>query len=582
MASFHVMTYFPSKRGLLVLSALVVVGGAGCTAQVSAGIGQAGAGGLSTGGTGGGVQGGYGGAQGGYGGAQGGYGGAQGGYGGAQGGYGGAQGGYGGAQGGYGGAQDAGYDAQDAATDAEDASSPDAATDAQDASAQDAATDAEDAASDAACVPDGAAVGQTTTCGTGACVSIGTTACVGGQIVDTCTPGTPAATDDTCDGIDNNCNGQTDEGYVGVPTSCGVGACAATGTTYCVDGKVTDSCTAGTPAATDDNCNGIDDNCNGQTDEGYVSHATSCGVGACARTGTTSCVNGAEVDSCTAGTPAATDNNCDGIDNNCNGQTDEGYVGVPTSCGVGACAATGTTYCVDGKVTDSCTAGTPAATDDNCNGIDDNCNGQTDEGYVSHATSCGVGACARTGTTSCENGKVVDTCMPGSPTGNDTTCDGIDNNCNGQTDENYVGVPTSCGVGACAATGTTSCENGKVVDTCMPGSPTGNDTTCDGIDNNCNGQTDENYVSQQTSCGVGACAATGTTSCVGGQVVDSCTPGTPAPSDTTCNGIDDNCNGQTDEGYVPVITTCGVGKCFSTGSTECVNGQVVDTCVPLC
>ncbi len=428
--------------GPLGLSVLLLACGAGCTVQIGSGgsLGDAG------------LQGGYGGAVGGYGGAVGGYGGAVGGY------------------GGYGGAQDAGYDAQDAATDAQDAgyNAQDAATDAQDA-----ATDAQDASTDsgdAGC--DGGLAGQPTACGTGVCASTGTMACVGGQLVDTCMPGTPLSTSDTtCDGIDNNCNGQTDEGYVSQTTSCGTGACASTGTTSCVSGHVTDSCAAGTPLSTSDTtCDGIDNNCNGQTDEGYVSQTTSCGTGACASTGTTSCVSGHVTDSCAAGTPLSTsDTTCDGIDNNCNGQTDEGYVSQTTSCGTGACASTGSTSCVSGHVTDSCAAGTPLSTSDTtCDGIDNNCNGQTDEGYVSQTTSCGTGACASTGTTSCVNGHVTDSCAAGTPAASDTTCDGIDNNCNGQTDEGYVSQTTSCGTGACASTGSTMCVNGTVVDTCVP------------------------------------------------------------------------------------------------------------------
>src|SRR5207247_462417 len=78
------------------------------------------------------------------------------------------------------------------------------------------------------------------------------------------------------------------------------------------------------PGAADTSCNGIDENCSGQADEGYVSVATSCGVGACASTGTTSCVAGAVRDSCVAGTP--TPEVCDGIDNDCNGVVDNGVI----------------------------------------------------------------------------------------------------------------------------------------------------------------------------------------------------------------------------------------------------------------
>jgi hypothetical protein len=43
--------------------------------------------------------------------------------------------------------------------------------------------------------------------------------------------------------------------------------------------------------------------------------------------------------------------------------------------------------------------------------------------------------------------------MAGSPAANDTSCNGVDNDCNGQVDEDYVPVATNCGAGACAATG---------------------------------------------------------------------------------------------------------------------------------
>src|SRR5690606_24083434 len=53
------------------------------------------------------------------------------------------------------------------------------------------------------------------------------------------------------------------------------------------------------------------------------------------------------------------------------------------------------------------------------------------------------------------------------------------------------------------------------------------DATCDGVDDDCDGAADDEFVSVATTCGVGACGATGSTSCVAGAVVDSCTPGTP-------------------------------------------------------
>ena len=99
------------------------------------------------------------------------------------------------------------------------------------------------------------------------------------------------------------------------------------------------------------------------------------------------------------------------------------------------------------------------------------------------------------------------------------------------------------------------------------------DATCDGIDDDCSGAVDEDYVALSTACGVGACAATGSTSCVSGSVVDSCVPGAPAADDSLCNGIDDDCSGAVDEDYVPLPTACGVGACAATGNTSCAWGR---------
>jgi hypothetical protein len=148
-------------------------------------------------------------------------------------------------------------------------------------------------------------------------------------------------------------------------------------------------------------------------------------------------------------------------------------------------------------------------------------------------------------------------------------CNGIDDDCNGAIDEDFVPSATACGVGACAAAGSTRCVAGSVVDSCAPGTPAPSDASCDGIDQDCSGTADQQYVSLLTTCGVGACAATGATSCVNGTVLDSCVAHSPAPADATCDGIDDDCNGQLDEDFVTVATSCGIGACHADGNTGC-------------
>jgi hypothetical protein len=359
--------------------------------------------------------------------------------------------------------------------------------------------------------------------------------CVGG--VTSCTPGSPTGGDTDCDGIDDDCDGSVDESYS--PTYCGTGACRRAST--CVGGY--ESCTPGT-GSPDTDCDGIDDDCDGTADESYVPTYT-CGVGACVRPST--CSGG--VESCAPGPPSGDDSDCDGVDDDCDGGTDEAYTSTYT-CGVGACVRG--SVCVGGM--ESCTPGAPG-TDNDCDGVDDDCDGLTDEHWV--ATTCGVGACQRTAT--CTGGAVH--CTPGSPTP-DTTCNGIDEDCDGLTDEHWVA--TTCGVGACLRTAT--CTGGTV--SCTPGGPTGTpETVCNGVDDDCDGSVDENWVTY--TCGSGGCIATAT--CVGG--VEQCIPGTGGP-DTDCDLVDDDCDTVADDDYVSY--TCGSGSC--TATSTCVLG--VESCTP--
>jgi hypothetical protein len=75
---------------------------------------------------------------------------------------------------------------------------------------------------------------------------------------------------------------------------------------------------------------------------------------------------------------------------------------------------------------------------------------------------------------------------------------------------------------------------GSVFSECTPAA--GDDATCDGVDDDCDGSADDDYVSSTTVCGNGACAATGMTSCVSGVVEDSCLPD---PTDSDVDGIPD-------------------------------------------
>jgi hypothetical protein len=272
-------------------------------------------------------------------------------------------------------------------------------------------------------------LGAPIVCGTGACQRM-VPSCSGGGMM-TCTPGAPSP--ETCNGIDDDCNGMVDDGLGS--TMCGVGACVRT--TPTCSGGMPRACVPGTPSA--EVCNGLDDNCNGAVDDGFGT--TSCGVGYCART-MSECVMGVP-QTCTPGAPRV--ETCNNLDDDCNGMTDDGL--GTTTCGLGACGRT-VSNCVAG-VPQTCTPG--SSTPEVCNTMDDDCNGAIDD---MGSTSCGIGVCSRT-VSNCVGG-VLQTCVPGTPAA-EICGNGLDENCNGVVDDGCVTAPPN---DTCASATTLSATSG--------------------------------------------------------------------------------------------------------------------------
>jgi hypothetical protein len=169
--------------------------------------------------------------------------------------------------------------------------------------------------------------------------------------------------------------------------------------------------------------------------------------------------------------------------------------------------------------------------------------------YSGPAGTEGVGIC-QAGTETCSNnqwGSCEGQVLPG-----EEICDGLDNDCDTVVDEGcectpedtqacYSGPAGTEGVGVCVA-GTQTCDSegqwGECVGAIGPSAE-----VCDDLDNDCDGNTDEGLGT--TTCGVGECRVT-VDNCVDGELQE-CVPGEPA--DEICDdGLDNDCDGKVDEG----------------------------------
>ncbi|MGB0590834.1 MAG: putative metal-binding motif-containing protein [Myxococcota bacterium] len=373
--------------------------------------------------------------------------------------------------------------------------------------------------------------------------------------------------------------------------TCGAGLCGD-GEVLCSEDGSGLVCST-TSNVSPDLCNGLDDDCDGMTDEDYAAGGTvtftdpssatpltlgaPCGVGTCAG-GVVSCTpEGTQLTCSSAG--MASDDICDGLDNDCDGATDEAYtVGGSFSlvdldgtegltkgdaCGVGACGG-GLVVC--GADMGSIVCSTHSAVDvDICDNVDNDCDGVTDEAYIDGGSvtyddpsgstglikgdACGAGLCDG-GTVICSADSVTLVCS-NSPEGGEL-CDDIDNDCDGETDEGcdddgdgfcdvnneLVGTPAICPLGGGDCDDDAELIHPNMIE------------TCDDVDNNCTGGVDEGcdddgdgYCDQNMSVeGAPAVCPNGDGDC------NDDLPDIHSGATEICDDIDNNCDGTQDEG----------------------------------
>jgi MYXO-CTERM domain-containing protein len=362
--------------------------------------------------------------------------------------------------------------------------------------------------------------------------------------------------DEYCDGIDNDCNSFVDDEYAidatvyfldidmdGYGDSGAIAiSCSLPDGHVIIDGDCDDNNSEVNPSATEV-CNGIDDNCDGEADEVSATdvstwYADSDGDG-----------YGRSSDSTVA---------CD---------APSGYIADSTDCN------------------DSNGAINPGATEV-CNGTDDDCNGETDEDSAADASTWyrdndrdGYGNPSAS-TVSCDPGSewvldsadCDDTDFEVNP-GSTEYCNGIDDDCNGETDEDSAadastwyrdsdrdgyGNPT-LPYDACVMPMWHVADDSDCDDSNSDVNPAATEV-CNGTDDDCNGETDEDSAADASTWyadidadGYGD-ATTSSVSCeaASGYIADDTdcddSSGAVNPGATEyCNDIDDNCDGFTDE-----------------------------------
>ncbi|MBI5537560.1 MAG: hypothetical protein HY898_32860 [Deltaproteobacteria bacterium] len=369
-----------------------------------------------------------------------------------------------------------------------------------------------------------------------------------------------------CNGVDDNCNGQIDEGDPGGNLPCDVpnklGECKP-GTTHCQNTQL--KCVQNVPPA-QEVCDGKDNDCDGTIDNNTTDTGGSCNTGnegICAA-GTETCE--ASVKVCKQNLQPKTET-CNGLDDDCNGTPDDGMPGAGQPCTVtgqlpNTPCATGLTNCLGGQ--NGCTQ-TVFPASEVCDGKDNDCNGTLDDPNLVEGKPCQTGLpgiCAP-GKTLCNAG--TPSCNPDIAPGSTVeVCNAKDDDCNGQVDD-IVNVKLECATKYPTAQNVLDwqCSTGNCQVTVCAGSY----KDCDGAPaNGCevNALNDLNHCAV---CGHMCNASHGTPSCVAGQCQISCASGWG------------NCDNDAETGCeLPVtsdINNCGActHKCESTtGTPSCNNG----------
>ena len=279
-----------------------------------------------------------------------------------------------------------------------------------------------------------------------------------------------------------------------------------------MDGDCDDSNPLINPGA-DEVCNGIDDDCDDIIDETFTPETCEY---TCESDGFVWTANGAPLDCCGndlgEAEPYETtesscmdghDNDCDGLvdsadpdcenqtEDNCTDMDEDGYDAISPDC-------------PEGSDCDDMNASINPGAQELCNGVDEDCDGEVDEGFTNETCqhTCVTNEFVWTGNEGslncCGNddgeGQPYEAAESSCEDGNDNDCDGMvdyddpdcinqsDYNCTDHDEDGYYQMTDQCPVG-------TDCEDAD------PSVNPGALEVCNGLDDDCDGEIDENATS---------------------------------------------------------------------------------------
>jgi MYXO-CTERM domain-containing protein len=259
---------------------------------------------------------------------------------------------------------------------------------------------------------------------------------------------------------------------------------------------------------------------------------------------------------------------CDGFDNDCDGTADNNLNAPACPLQDGVCAGS-SQPCGGASGWQACSGSTYGADyqaqETLCDGLDNDCDGATDEDLSSPNCPLQNGVCA--GARMPCNGVSGWGACGAAEYGADyqadeTSCDNLDNDCDGSTDEDCPCTPNdsrpcSSDIGECSA-GVQLCDANGQWGACSGKLP--EDEACDGLDNDCDGTTDNHLDAPACALQEGVCADSRQP--CGGQAgflaCDASSYGADYQSnETICDGLDNDCDGLTDEDQVCQTTDGG-------------------------